>query len=76
MPEKEPKKTDKPSADETAKTAEAKPLPVEDKQSVTQHTATIAGKQIAYTVTAGTYVLKEEDDKAKASIFYTRRSHR
>ena len=69
MPEKEPKKTDKPT-DETAKPAESKPAPVEEKQSVTQHTATIGGKQIAYTVTAGTYVLKEEDDKAKASIFY------
>ena len=65
MPEKDPKTTEKTTADEIPK-----PAPVEDKQSITQHTATINGKEIAYTVTAGTYVLKEEDDKAKASIFY------
>jgi carboxypeptidase C (cathepsin A) len=42
--------------------------------SVTQHTITLDGKQLAYTVTAGTLILKEEDmekgEKPKATIFY------
>jgi carboxypeptidase C (cathepsin A) len=50
----------------------------EDQISVTQHTATINGQEINYTVTAGTIVLKEEEEKegksegekAKATMFF------
>jgi carboxypeptidase C (cathepsin A) len=50
----------------------------EDKLSVTQHTAVINGREIAYTVTCGTIVLKEETEKegksegekARASFFF------
>jgi len=49
-------------------------LPPEEKISQTQHTITINGEVIQYTATAGTILLKEEDDetgeKPKASIFY------
>lgn len=47
---------------------------VEEKVSVTQHSIKVNGKQLEYTVTTGTIVLKEEDvelgEKQKASIFY------
>lgn len=50
----------------------------EDKISITQHTAVINGREIAYTVTCGTIVLKEEQEeegksqgeKARASLFF------
>jgi carboxypeptidase C (cathepsin A) len=46
----------------------------EEKSSVTKHSITVAGKKLEYTVTAGTIVLKDEDEKegekAKASVFY------
>ncbi|PID86614.1 MAG: peptidase S10 [Chloroflexi bacterium] len=56
---------------------ESFPTP-EDKIVQTQHAVTIGGKQIPYTVTTGTIVLKEESEKedksegekAKASIFF------
>lgn len=38
--------------------------------SETKHTIEIAGKTIAYTATAGTIVLKEENGRPKASVFY------
>jgi carboxypeptidase C (cathepsin A) len=54
-----------------------KPAP-EEKISQTQHTVTINGRQLRYTATAGTIVLKEEEEKdeksegekAKAAIFF------
>ncbi len=46
----------------------------EDNLSVTQHSVTINGKELNYTATTGTMVLKEETDKEgekpKASIFF------
>lgn len=45
------------------------PEPV-DKTSVTHHSAQIGGQEIRYTATAGTLVLKEDNGKPKASIFY------
>jgi carboxypeptidase C (cathepsin A) len=42
----------------------------EDKLSVTEHTATIQGKEISYTATAGTLVMKDDEGKAKATIFF------
>jgi carboxypeptidase C (cathepsin A) len=49
-----------------------------DKISITRHRATIGGREIAYTATCGTIVLKEESqkegksegDKARASVFF------
>ncbi len=38
--------------------------------STTQHTVTIDGKQIAYTARAGTLVLRDDDGKPKASVFF------
>ncbi len=54
---------------------EKKPVPpVEEKTSITKHSVTVNGRQLDYTVTAGTILLKEEDleegQKSKASIFY------
>ena len=48
------------------KSAEA----LQDQESVTIHSVRIAGQEIAYTATAGTLVLREEDGEAKASVFY------
>lgn len=41
-----------------------------ERQSVTQHSVTLGGREIRYTATAGTVILKEEDGTPKASIFY------
>jgi len=49
--------------------AESAPQAVE-KFSKTQHTIHAAGSELAYTATAGTLVLRREDGKAKASIFF------
>ena len=49
------KQTPAPASEETKQKAELK-----DNLVVTQHTITIGGQEIAYTVTAGTLVLKEE----------------
>ncbi len=38
--------------------------------SITHHTTTIGGKEIAYTAHAGTMVLRDEDGKPKASVFF------
>lgn len=57
------------------KTTEEKTPPTpEEKTSITQHTLKVNGKSLNYTVTTGTIILKEEDEKEgekpKASIFY------
>lgn len=44
--------------------------PVEAKQSVTRHSATIGGQRIDYTATAGTLVLETEEGEPRASMFY------
>jgi carboxypeptidase C (cathepsin A) len=62
---------------EERKADERKPEP-KDQISVTRHRARIGGKQVAYTVTCGTVVLKEEaekdgkseGDKARAQVFF------
>lgn len=49
-------------------------VPPPEQTVATQHRITLNGQEMAYTATAGTYVLREEDEKegvkAKASIFY------
>lgn len=44
--------------------------PPEDKLSTTKHSARIGGQEIHYTATAGTLVLKEEDGRPRASVFF------
>ncbi|HEX4750561.1 MAG TPA: peptidase S10 [Bryobacteraceae bacterium] len=44
--------------------------PPVEKSSVTHHRARIAGEEIAYTATAGTYVIKADDGTPKATIFF------
>lgn len=46
-----------------------KPAP-EEKSWTTKHTVRIAGRDVAYTATAGTMLLKEEDGTPKVSVFY------
>ena len=66
---------DKPSGEEKPAVQIEQP---EDQLSVTNHSITLDGRRIDYTVTAGTLVLKEEyqeegkaaDPKAKAAIFF------
>jgi carboxypeptidase C (cathepsin A) len=49
---------------------EKKPPAPEEKSVVTKHSLKIDGKEIKYTATAGTILLKLEDGTPKASIFY------
>jgi carboxypeptidase C (cathepsin A) len=62
-----------PEEKETPNETEKKPVP-EETSTTTQHSMIVNGKELKYSVTAGTIVLKEEDEeegrKAKASIFY------
>ena len=41
-----------------------------DTVSVTEHTATINGKEIKYTATAGKLVMKDDEGKPKALVFF------
>lgn len=77
MPNKnKPIPKEKPMPEENTKneaSRETKPVP-EEKTSVTEHSITINGTVLEYTVTAGTMLLKAEDEKEgekpKATIFY------
>lgn len=57
------KKEDKKEADKSAKE-------LKDKLVVTHHTTTIQDEEIKYTATAGKLVMKDEDDKPKALMFF------
>lgn len=46
-----------------------KKVPV-DRISTTRHTITLDGQKIPYTATAGNLVLKDDEGKAKASVFF------
>jgi carboxypeptidase C (cathepsin A) len=59
------------SKQEKPKTDPAKTVDLKDNLSTTRHTATIGGNKLTYDATAGTLVLKDEDGKARASIFFT-----
>jgi carboxypeptidase C (cathepsin A) len=70
--EKAEKKDDK-SADEKSgekKDDKAKKDDEEDKIVATEHVATIQGKELEYTATAGKLVMKSDDGKTKAHIFF------
>ena len=47
-----------------------KKAPLKETESVTHHAITIDGVRIAYTSTAGTLLLKNEEGDTQASIFY------
>ncbi|MEA2605195.1 MAG: hypothetical protein QOF89_6187 [Acidobacteriota bacterium] len=51
--------------------AEAVAPKAEDKLVTTQHKALIGGKEVRYTATTGTLVLRDEEGKPRASIFFT-----
>ena len=56
---------------EAPKEAEKKTPPEpEDKVVETKHSARIGGQEIKYTATAGMLVMKDEEGKPKASVFY------
>jgi carboxypeptidase C (cathepsin A) len=59
--------TNKEPAKESAKEKSKEP---EEKLVESKHTATIAGQEVAYKATAGTILLRDEEDKPTASIFY------
>ena len=45
--------------------------PAEEKLVTTHHQARIGGHEIAYTATAGTMLLKHDDGKVRASVYFT-----
>jgi carboxypeptidase C (cathepsin A) len=55
--------SDKPEERTEKPVEEKKPVP-QDQLAITEHHLTLDGKEITYTVTAGTLVLKEESEKA------------
>ncbi len=61
---KDAKKGDKDQKDDEDKEAD------EDKVVATEHTATIQGQELKYTATAGKLVMKSDDGKTKAHIFF------
>ena len=66
------------SAEEKDQSEDLLPDEPQDQLSITQHSVTIGQQEIHYTVTAGTIVLREEQEKdkksdgekAKASVFF------
>ncbi|MBK8049008.1 MAG: peptidase S10 [Anaerolineales bacterium] len=65
--------TETKAADKTEK-AEKPAAPVQpelkDELVETEHSVTVNGREIAYTATAGRIVMKDEEGKAKASVFF------
>ncbi len=59
---------------QTEEKKDVKPTTPEEKTSVTEHSIVVNGKTLEYTVTAGTMLLKAEDEKEgekpKATVFY------
>lgn len=49
---------------------QAPPKPLEDRIVTTKHKAAIGGASLAYTASAGTLVLRDEEGKARASMFF------
>jgi carboxypeptidase C (cathepsin A) len=64
--EKAGDKQEKTEKHDGAKTADD----IGETQSVTHHKLALGGAEIAYTATAGTLLLREEDGKKQASVFY------
>ncbi len=68
MTENKTTATDKPDAAKPA--AEAKPVEFKDEIVETEHQVIVGGKLIPYKATTGRLVMRDEEDKAKASIFF------
>jgi carboxypeptidase C (cathepsin A) len=73
--EKSAEKSDKDKSDKGEKSGEKKEekkdeKKPEEKMVQTKHTIKIGGREIKYTATAGTILLKLEDGTPKASVFY------
>jgi carboxypeptidase C (cathepsin A) len=58
------------AAQEKSEEKEKDKKPPEDKISTTRHTITLDGQKIPYTATAGNLVLKDDEGKPKASVFF------
>src|SRR4029077_10089986 len=58
------------AAGEQAATNAERGRPPEERQSVTHHTARIGGQEIAYTATAGTYIIRDDAGTPKATMFF------
>ena len=59
----------RPAGDETKEAPKEAPVPPE-KTSVTHHELTLSGKSLKYTATAGTLLIRDEEDKPYGSMFY------
>ncbi len=59
-----------PSAPAAAPAATTAAADVKETTSVTKHAIDIGGQRLAYTATAGTIVLRDDKNKAEASVFY------
>jgi carboxypeptidase C (cathepsin A) len=59
-----------PKAEAKSDKPDDKPKKLEEKSSTTRHSITLGGQKIAYTAVAGTMVLKDDEGKDKASVFY------
>lgn len=68
MTENKTTTTDKPDAAKPA--AEAKPVEIKDEIVETEHQVIVGGKLIPYKATTGRLVMRDEEGKAKASIFF------
>jgi carboxypeptidase C (cathepsin A) len=68
----------KPAADRRAERARSQKLsdqdiataPIAEQRVVTRHRAVIGGRPLAYTATAGTLTIRDDDGKPTASVFY------
>ncbi|HEX6861819.1 MAG TPA: peptidase S10 [Thermoanaerobaculia bacterium] len=59
-----------PAENKPAEEKEKEKKPPEEKISTTRHTITLDGQRIPYTATAGNLVLKDDEGKPKASVFF------
>ena len=66
--EKPDKDDDKPGKSDKSDKDDDKPS---DDLRTTHHQVTIGGKRVSYAATTGTIVMKDEDGKAKAKMFFT-----
>jgi len=70
MAKKDKKGEASPPKNKKDKKGKGTPPTPKEKVSKSKHTVVIDGQEIAYTATAGTMILKDEEDEPKASLFY------
>jgi carboxypeptidase C (cathepsin A) len=66
----EPKEPKEPGGEPGKEARKEKSKEPEEKLVQSKHTVTIAGQEISYKAVAGTILLRDEEDKPTASIFY------